>query len=212
MAWSDKSAALLDWDRDRAIPMHELDPYPHTNKPGRATIRELNIIADDSSIRCFFSGAVIDIAVPVAGIQALVAQIVNGAVKVDEPPYKGGDWKNGTNVKQTKKLTPLSLRCQDCRYVVYVLKRPKNWVFSQPRNGLGPFSVSTEGKKYNFSDGDSGVEYISYLISDGVSAHEGKDNYGHRINIHVDLTLDNDARIPLIIDPDIRHPGGSGEP
>jgi hypothetical protein len=53
---------------------------------------------------------------------------------------------------------------------------------------------------------------VAYFLSDGQKAKGSKTSYIHPINIHVDLVYEGLATdyMPLIIDPDIRHPGGSG--
>lgn len=121
--------------------------------------------------------------------------------------------------------SPLSLNCHELSYVVYILTR-KNWQFA--REGGAPITISSDapdniyfesrridpsgGTNDGWSEKDNCI--AAYMIVDGDTAsHSGKGEYVNRINLHVDLEskgANNESLyMPIIIDPDIRHPGGS---
>lgn len=121
----------------------------------------------------------------------------------------------------------LSLSNNRLSYVIYVLTK-KNWQFA--RRGW-PITVmlTPTGRYYGarradasgYVGADSGQDidgnftwirddcHVAFFIADGRSPAPDGDN----INLHVDLTFrdldQNEYYMPLIIDPDIRWPGGS---
>lgn len=78
-----------------------------------------------------------------------------------------------------------------------------------------------QGKIYS-DNGDSGDPVIdgckvAFFIADHMKANtEFTGNYSDAINFHIEFYYDDDDKnrryIPIIIDPDIRYPGGSVEP
>ena len=133
-----------------------------------------------------------------------------------------------THMVAGRDLSPLSLNnSQKIRYIVYVLS-DKNWQFA--RSGT-PLTISSEHydlELYSeaqrvdaFGTADDGSAEgaekdrcrVAYFVANGIKAHADAPNrdYVHRLNLHVDIYNADDGGtiLPLIIDPDIRYPGGS---
>lgn len=106
------------------------------------------------------------------------------------------------------------------RYLVFRLSDDLDWEFA---SGYPPFSKHEDNKAFvgalKFdrvgvaAPGSAAVDRCTYacFIVDGSTLPAQTDR---RFNIHIDL-LERDQgsvknRIPIIIDPDVRHPGGSG--
>jgi hypothetical protein len=197
--------------RARTLPLYPLEASNLRVPPKIATVREIDFQPIGNFLEIYFSRASFDVNIPQG---KTINDVISGWNNSSwtHHPYKSGNWKYGTNQKQKVPVTPMSLRCDDLRYVVYILSH-KSWEFSEPDTDfVVPFSVGASGKSYFLSDGASGKKKAAYIIANGKDAASGKESYCHGINIHVDLIYDNGARVPLVIDPDIRHPGGSGEP
>ncbi len=67
------------------------------------------------------------------------------------------------------------------------------------------------GNSSDFGDEDAALRdrcKIAFLAAKGKAA-----TYDHAINLHVDLVFDRvkPRLMPLMIDPDVRYPGGSGQ-
>jgi hypothetical protein len=128
----------------------------------------------------------------------------------------------------------LSLNNDELRYIIFRLKAGKNWQFA--REGW-PITIGDEGKNYFYEAHrvdrkgiwDKGDDrklirdgcQVAYVIAaaDEVLAKTGA--YCHPINLHIDLIHEVDGLLdgkpikktcylPLIVDPDVRYPGGSG--
>ncbi len=125
--------------------------------------------------------------------------------------------------------TPLSLNNdRDC-YVIYVLSA-KNWQFchKKPPFSIGDITLTpriySEARRVSKAGvaepgtvgGPDRYECkIAYFIAHGAKAViENPTRYVHSLNIHVDFIYANsqgyDSYMPVDIDPDVRHPGGSG--
>lgn len=200
------------------IPVLELDEYPAgQGRPVLATVREID--ADvDGDISFFFSRGTfnVDLATYTGGLPGLLEDVRTERFKYMDDTYE----------RPKPPMTPLSLNNPHLSYVVYKL-RSRNWQFAKNRP---PFSIGKKGKdaKVYFEarriDKNGKVErverkrpvkddcMVAYFIADGYKAAGFTGQYIHALNIHVDLVFGKRPRgyTPLIIDPDVRHPGGSG--
>jgi len=199
----------------------------NANRPTLATVREIDFITDAEvgPLHIGFSRTKNDVDVENyghgAGLKRLLIDI-----------HSGDFWETGEDSGSLKEPfdSTLSLNNKDLRYIIYVLS-DKNWQFS--RAGW-PITVGQEGyeqaayfdafrvDKYGYKDkGDDrrltrdGCR-VAYFIANGDKALEKTDCYSHPINLNIDLVFlfEQDSRLvsrymPIIIDPDIRHPGGS---
>jgi len=122
-------------------------------------------------------------------------------------------------------VTSMSLNVEEPTVVVFILKSPKNIYFSRdgtpfsydPANAKDCFFEATRvDKDGNFHDArQSSVEnsrvaymYVKPKLGSGVVVYDAP------FNIHIDfegLGFESSFRIPVIIDPDVRFPGGSGD-
>lgn len=204
----------------RVIPFYEFDeeldgePPP---TPTRATVREIDADVVDGEIQYFFSAGNYDIDLTTfpGGLNGLIASLQT----------TGASLPDTNNLRPPPPATPLSLSNRELTYVIYRLSLIKNWQFA---SNFPPFTIGKAGKeskchfrarrvdrqgvKDRIVDGlpeKSGCK-IAYFISHGAKAYVNGD-YIHDINIHVELLYGgNSVRMPLVIDPDIRFPGGSG--
>jgi hypothetical protein len=125
----------------------------------------------------------------------------------------------------------LSLNNDRGRYIIFKLKDGLNWQFA--REGW-PITIGEQGENYFFdafridADGvaDRGDDkqlrrdgcMIAYVIASGDAAIKDGGAYCHPINLHVDLIGEvlpdsgppaQKCYLPIIIDPDVRYPGGT---
>lgn len=124
----------------------------------------------------------------------------------------------------------LSLNNDNLRYIVFRLKDGRNWQFA--REGW-PITIGEQGKDYFYDAyrvdmngvADRGDDRklirdgckVAYVMAaaDEVFAETGA--YCHPINLHIDLAIEVQGSatkkrcyLPIIVDPDVRYPGGSG--
>lgn len=184
--------------------------------PAIATIREVDITVAAGKIDAKFVKANYEVDLGDAGgLGEVLRKVANGSISMPDsaapkPPYE----------------TPLSLNNEKYCYVILKLSG-KNWQFS--REGA-PFSVGIDGwiadvyRRARRVDAQGTVVdptaiqdgcKVAYLIADGQTASGGTPrDYRHPFNLHVDLiyqdSATNPSHMPIIIDPDIRWPGGSG--
>jgi hypothetical protein len=203
------------------LPFHIIRKKWIGSKPTLATLREVSFAESNGHLRFFFSKWSNDFNIGSNGISELCARILNG----DDV------WVNETEPPLVEPYdSPMSLQVEELRYVVYVLA-PGNWQFAS--RGY-PLTMGTKGAGkdtyydahrvwgQNPADADQGTPFdddnvtprdgckIAYMIADGLGSRSGEPNgkYVHRLNLHVDL-LFGSKRMPIMIDPDIRYPGGS---
>ncbi|MFQ5346694.1 MAG: nucleotide synthetase [Rhodothalassiaceae bacterium] len=125
--------------------------------------------------------------------------------------------------------SPLSVHNAGLSYVVFRLDRGWNWQFA----ARGPVLTIEQGRTAYFREArrvdDNGATtdrnnrqeidgaMAAYFIAHGRKARRdsgAKDSYSHEFNLHVEF-LERDtggtvvSRLPVIIDPDIRYPGGN---
>lgn len=206
------------------LPVEELDEGPAQN-PMIATVREIDVEASSGWVSFFFSRATyfVDLTTYPGGLDGLLRDVQSGNFIYED---------NSPN-RPDPPETPLSLNNQALTYVVYKLS-DKNWQFcrNHPPFTVGPKlknkdiyfearRVTPWGAKERIV-WDPGTEKwapvtdectVAYFIADGWKAKGIIGTYVHAINIHVDLVFKgtSTAYTPLIIDPDVRHPGGSGD-
>lgn len=206
-------------------PFYEMEPYSDiTNPPRRVILREIDFDLDkdeetgEEEMKFYFSGGE-DLTI---ASQTAFEDLIN---KVADPKYA---FKKPAPVQNAPYASTLSLNNGKLSYVVYKLSNAKRWQVS--RSGL-PVSVGAKGQQFCFDGYRVGAAgYISrdrgrterngdkivYFIADGWNAFKNGTTGlpSFPINIHVDLVFSKEAGgpryIPLIIDPDIRYPGGSG--
>ncbi|HEV2818528.1 MAG TPA: nucleotide synthetase [Allosphingosinicella sp.] len=202
-----------------SMPVYEVNDYDeeYTRRPTEATVREIDfeISEDGKELDFFFSRA--DFSVPISvDLNTLLRDIRDNAF---------GYGNNAQKEPRDPFESRLSLGNKKYVYVIYRLSDNKRWQFCRD------FAPITLGKKA----ADSGRYFearrfdkdgVARKIKDGTPAkdesivayfiadNENSGNYnGHSINLHVDLLYQGTRRrLPITIDPDIRYPGGSGEP
>lgn len=201
------------------LPPNELDEKPPT-RPTIAKVMEIDAEVVSNRISFFFSRGtfLVDIAQYKNGLDGLLRD-----VREDNFTYDG-DTSNWPDPPET----PLSLKNELLTYVIYKLT-PKNWQFA---HDYPPFTIGKEGKdakcyfearrfdklgnkdRITIKDRKPVADdcTVAYFIADGRKAKGFTGRYVHALNIHVELVYDERvrARVPIIIDPDIRYPGGSG--
>lgn len=194
------------------------DPLPDgMARPTLAVIREVNLSANPNKITVRYSRANMIVSVPnpdeFADLLVALASSTYSYPNEINPEPKG------------EFNSPMSLHNDRYVYVVFILKRAKNWQFAEKYSAISIANSGLEGLYYEachvFPSGHASsrpgpgakVAYFiaSAPIKDGVPKH-----YIDHINLHVDLLYENHrserAAMPIIIDPDVRYPGGSGSP
>lgn len=227
-------------DLDPAFPMAAVDSssalatadaegigFPTPTYPGPppqwAIVREINfqiIPKPDGKdeLQFFYSRYTNDVSVPtVAAFNQLLTDVRN-------PNYQ---FSGGPSEPVDPFANPLSLNCHRLSYVIFKLSK-KAWQFARKGppiklgypgyNAAHYFDAHRVGPNGNRDRGDNPAILIdgckvAYLIADGASASAGG-NYDHAFNLYVDLLLSGGGvgHMPIILDPDVRHPGGSDEP
>jgi len=204
--------------RMRTVPFEELGPFPAgQNRPVIATVREIDAEVD-GDISFFFSRGTfaVDLRTYGGGLPGLVEDVRAGTFQ----------YVDNLSSRPQPPMTPLSLNNQRLSYVIYKL-RSRNWQFARKHP---PFSIGKKGKDANAYFEAMRVDrhgvaepvdplkaakdgsMVAYFIADGAKATGFTGRYVHALNVHVDLLFGSGGRgyMPLVIDPDVRHPGGSG--
>jgi len=201
------------------IPFDELDEYPsQTPRPQLATVREIDCKITGREISFFFSKAKYYIEIPnyPGRLKGLLKDIAQGNIRLPD--------KDGLNPPPP--ASPLSLKNKEVCYVIYRLNLRKNWQFAHdyPPFSIGPQGkaaechfearrVDSQGRRQRVVDRAPKKDNckVAYFISNGFTATGFTGQYVHALNLHVELLFGSGAvRVPLIIDPDVRYPGGSG--
>ncbi|TFI58334.1 hypothetical protein E2493_10120 [Sphingomonas parva] len=191
-------------------------------KPRLATIREIDIKTNGNKIDAKFSRG--NFVVDTTDYPGGIAEVVD-RVRRDTLPYPD-DTSGGPSAPFK---CPLSLKNNKNVYVIFKLTG-KNWQFA---HNAQPFSIGVEAYKSDcyfdarrvdsagaVDDGDDPAikKYgckVAYFIALGDRAVSGNPpDYVHDFNLHLDLIYSdhnqNATYTPIIVDPDIRFPGGSG--
>ena len=188
--------------------------------PKIATIRDVDILPSAGRLDAKFVGANYEVVLDDAGgLNQVLLRLATGLPTPfpmpDDLPLK------------RKFKTPLSLQNKAHAYVILRLTG-KNWQFSYDK---APFSIGPEGaaipEAYFHArkvDAQGAIVdpatptkdcRIAFFVSDGPKAIGGLERYSHAFNLHLDLKYKNsenqDSFMPIIVDPDIRYPGGSGQ-
>lgn len=186
-------------------------------EPVSATVREIDIHFDPLTNRFITKFTKANYHVNVTsygGIAGVVSRLAHNNLPMTDdaapkPPF--------TN--------QLSLQNKIYCYVVFKLTG-KNWQFSYNED---PFSVALQSTVPEIYFSPRKVDQqgnilargtdqdnckIAYFIADGAVAYDVDPQYVDPFNLHLDV-MDTDSagqpsRIPIIIDPDVRYPGGSG--
>jgi hypothetical protein len=194
------------------------------NEPQWAIIREIDFRIDQTvagkELVFYYSRYKKILPVPLGTFQTLLTAIC-------QPGY---GFDGGPSIPAPPLHTSLSLDShKELAYVIFKLApgseaKPGRWQFA--RNGW-PIKIGDAGHAANAyydanrvdpqgqaDPGDPGVIkdgcQVAYFISDGVRAYN-HGSYPHPFNLYVDLLVANYEPMPIRIDPDIRHPGGSPE-
>lgn len=159
-----------------------------------------------------------------------MSKIINGSTKLDwQKPERKPDPDAGQGNNRTKD-THLSLNAEAPLLLYLVFKLSDNWQW-QFSSDFYPFMISSDDAgKHIFVDAkrfDSGgniaafpgkiVEGSRYafFIWNGTNLPSSPD-FQHRFNIHLEFLemagTSVHSKIPIIVDPDVRHPGGTGGP
>jgi hypothetical protein len=186
--------------------------------PNIATIREIDIQSSDGRLDAKFVGANYEVDLDEAGgLSQVLTRLATGR----PTPFPMPD----SLVQKRKFKTPLSLQNKVHSYIIIRLTG-RNWQFSYDK---APFSVGIDGAKSEAYwqarkvDGQGRIVApgtptkdcrLAFFVSDGVKALGRLRRYSHGFNLHLDLKYKNseneDSFMPIVIDPDVRYPGGSG--
>lgn len=132
------------------------------------------------------------------------------------------DLREGVSIK-----SDLSLYSEELSFVVFNLTggKDKNWAFARVESPItvqaelpqGTGEIAFEARRVD-DDGEicrpdaekSGCE-IAYFVVDGANLppSQTSDGYELNFNLHIEILGKNSTYIPVIIDPDVRHPGGN---
>jgi len=192
-----------------------VDPYPWDEKRDRpvlAVVREVDLRTNGNRITVDFSRSskLLDVSTEQER-KALFIQVGSGSFKFENPG----------NTKPRPGDPPLSANNQFLCYIIYVLTK-KNWQFSHDD---GPITIEEKADDAIFEahhiDASGALKVppkpgcrAAYVIADADAAYDAAGKYQHRINLHVDFISEDENGdptifMPIIIDPDIRHPGGT---
>jgi hypothetical protein len=148
------------------------------------------------------------------------SEILNAVKRIAQGSYPEDFNKAVINRRKSE----LSLNNSDYRYLIFILSEKTNWQFSRE---FEPFSLF-EGEENNQTDLQEYYMNPQSVDGSGNSIEPGKEPYkksmvaffiarghcrppseGDRFNIHVDINEEDAKYIPIMIDPDVGHPGGS---
>jgi hypothetical protein len=206
--------------RPRTLPIEDLEEYTGSVFPSAATVREIDCEVVNNRIYFFFSRGtyLVDLKSYVGGLPGLLGDVRTGKFI----------YTDDTSNRPDPPETPLSLNNRRFSYVIYKLSS-KNWQFCRdhPPVSIGELGKAAgvyfnarridENGKEERVDIDRRLPVtdncmVAHFIADGFKATGFTGSYTHALNLHVDLIYEERERayIPLVIDPDVRNPGGSG--
>lgn len=210
-----------------SIPAVEIKEYGAATdpRPTIVTAREIDYeLNRDGELEFFFSRADFrtEIADPAADLLPLLRKIRDNDIQFS--------WDDTLQKEPTGTYSSrLSLRNHEWCYIVIRLADRRNWQFCKDQP---PFTVGVEAFKADIyrearrfeSNGAISRIYqdpplsgnfvpkrmgsrVAYFVAD----NRASGTFAHGFNIHVDLLYaESGLRLPVVIDPDIRWPGGSG--
>lgn len=129
---------------------------------------------------------------------------------------KKGDPLTKHNKPGKRKMTKLSFRCNELVYLVFKLDDKIDWRFSVDGPPVSSDS-DLNSKGVFFAPKGSGEltdsRTYAYVVADCPKGSLGSTIEAY-FNLHVDFLEggEADAYTPVIIDPDVRYPGGHGDP
>jgi hypothetical protein len=119
---------------------------------------------------------------------------------------------------------PLDVNCSAKTLFVFYLSDQRDWRFTRGAKAITLGKFDSEGERDNYyglrhvlndsigtpdspPDGNCKIVYFT--------AKKTSERFAHPFNINVELVFKNDIEgpntLPIVIDPDVRFPGGSGE-
>ncbi len=180
--------------------------------PERVIIREISFLMDSEGLQFLYRDASPASRLPGGNIDTVIEQLAKG---LPLPLVDMGDATSGSDG------TPLDLGVTgEPAYVIFKLDPRLNWRFSDSDPAISHKNaedtdyycalqhVRPNGSYSSRPVADCRIVFLVAMPPDG--------EYKHGFNFHVDLIqkphLDHTKEriLPLIIDPDIRFPGGSG--
>jgi len=202
------------------------DRKPNNDKPENAIVREIDFEVPTAGVlRVFYSRFSKD--VPVANDGELKGIIA--LLHEDRFP----SWEQDPPKQSLPFDSELSVYNDRWKYIIFLLRKNKNWQFAQKH---WPITI---GEKYqaffydaaradskgipDYGDDEDLIREgcrVAYVMAAADEALSTAGAYRHSINLHIDLINDvkdkngviKKCYLPIIVDPDIRFPGGSGEP
>lgn len=186
--------------------------------PEIATVRQIDIEGSPARLDAKFTGANYEVALDDAGgLNAVLRRLATN----QPTPFP---WPDQHEPKPDF-TTPLSLQNRKHAFVIVRLTG-KNWQFSYDK---APFSLSLDAAKTGAYlharkvDSQGGIVdpntptancKIAFFVAEGHRVWNGTDPFIHGFNLHLDLrykdSKNRDSYMPVIVDPDVRYPGGSG--
>lgn len=155
-------------------------------------------------------------------LKAYLKKVVDG----DEP-----DWNSLKFGSDKTGLTPLSIHHLERSVMVFVVRKAKRWEFSadavpfmvkqdRDHHYMMARAVELDGETVKLSEKPGKGCRVALFVADAAADRQqygtGADKeFRTSFNIYVDLllkrsdSLDEDRRMPIGIDPDVGHPGGS---
>lgn len=201
-------------------PDYPMGSYPYNDRPNWAIIREINFRVyrrpTGDELVFYYSRYSRD---KQLGSQEDFEDLLKD---ICHPSYR---YRGNRSYPKDPFSTTLSLNSKERLTYVIVKLAPRAWQFA--RSGQ-PFRIGAAGaqadayyearrvdSKGNVDSSDDPSKVmnncmVAYFISDGPKAAE-EGNYPHGFNIYVDLLVSGGDPMPIRIDPDVRHPGGSDE-
>jgi hypothetical protein len=180
--------------------------------PERVIIREISFLMDSDGLQFLYRDAAMASRLPGANIDTVIEHLATGKPL---PLVDMGDGAAGSDG------TPLDLGVTgEPTYIVFKLDPRLNWRFSDNDPVIShkneDDSVYYCGLRHVRPNGSSSDRPVADCMIVFLVAEPPSGEYKHGFNFHVDLIqkprLDHTQEriLPLIIDPDIRFPGGSG--
>jgi hypothetical protein len=199
---------------------HPLKDSKPSADPTYVIFREISARMDGDGLQFYFRDrAPADL--PSGGITEFVDALVDEPIGYSREAFVG---------RLPRKECPLDLNVQRRTYVVFRLDRKLNWQFD-------PYQTAVSHKKREEGDRYGGMMHVMdnkgkkagsvapgngchlvYFIADPLPKHTGaepQEEYKHGMNLYVELDQipshsgGERRALPLILDPDIRNPGGS---
>ena len=180
--------------------------------PERVIVREISFLMDSEGLQFLYRDAAPASPLPGSNIDMVIEHLAAGR---PWPMADMGDAAEGTDG------TPLDLGVTgEPSYIVFKLDPRLNWRFSDNDPVISHKSEEDRlyysGLRHVRPNGSYSKQPVADCMMVFLVARPPSGDYKHGFNFHVDLfqkpLLDHTRQriLPLIIDPDIRFPGGSG--